>query len=259
MDSVNELGRCLAFLRELDRRCAERRIGFDGGSALFCDSLPAVRSLNVLVVDAGANVTARELAAQADELQGGAGLRHRRVQVDDDGLGARLAPAFGSLGWKVEPLLVMPHVRTGRPADTAEVREVIREELEPVWAEGIRGEPSLRDPDTVRQLVAQRAVIGAAGAGRHFARSVDGRPVSYCDLYSDGRTGQIEGVLTLEAHRGRGLASSVVTRALHESKAAAHDLTFLLAEENDWPKELYRKLGFEAIGRVWQFLRPPSA
>jgi hypothetical protein len=31
-------------------------------------------------------------------------------------------------------------------------------------------------------------------------------------------------------------------------------LTFLLATADDGPKELYRKLGFEATGSVWDFL-----
>jgi hypothetical protein len=32
----------------------------------------------------------------------------------------------------------------------------------------------------------------------------------------------------------------------------------LLAEADDWPKELYRKLGFEAAGSVWAFLLKPA-
>jgi hypothetical protein len=43
------------------------------------------------------------------------------------------------------------------------------------------------------------------------------------------------------------------------SPARASDRSnFLLAEAEDWPKELYRKLGFEEIGRVWDFTREPS-
>jgi hypothetical protein len=38
------------------------------------------------------------------------------------------------------------------------------------------------------------------------------------------------------------------------SREDEHDLTFLLAEEDDWPKELYRRLGFEPVGRIWDFL-----
>ena len=63
--------------------------------------------------------------------------------------------------------------------------------------------------------------------------------------------------MTLEEFRNRGLAKAIVTHALAESRAAGNDFTFLLAEPRDWPKELYRKLGFDDVGLVYDFLRPP--
>jgi hypothetical protein len=39
-------------------------------------------------------------------------------------------------------------------------------------------------------------------------------------------------------------------------------MTFLWADEDDWPKALYVKLGFEVVGRRWRFRRlaaPPHA
>jgi hypothetical protein len=50
-----------------------------------------------------------------------------------------------------------------------------------------------------------------------------------------------------------------VTRALDASREADHDLTFLIADRDDWPKELYAKLGFAEIGRIWEFLLPRVA
>ncbi len=251
------LERCLAFLDRIDRRCAERTESWRYGTALFHDSLPRVWSLNLLLAEEGAGAEAGELTAAADRAQGAAGLDHRRIAIADDQLGARLAPAFRVLGWKAEALLVMPHVEAGKERAPARATEVAREQLEPAWAEGIRGSPYGRDEETVRQLVDQRRVIGEAGGARYFACLVDGRLVSYCDLYSDGKTAQIEGVMTHEKFRGKGLAGAVVTKALLESRAAGHDLTFLLALDEDWPKELYRKLGFAAAGRIWDFTKEP--
>ena len=37
---------------------------------------------------------------------------------------------------------------------------------------------------------------------------------------------------------------------------AGSDLTFLLADRDDWPKELYRRLGFDEIGFVYDFVVP---
>ena len=251
------LARCLEFVRALEVRCAEQLEPWQFGTAHFHLSLPRVWSLNFLAADDAGSAGARELAREADSVQGAARLEHRRIAVRDDSVGRRLAGGFAQLGWKVEPLLVMPYAAAGRVPDTSAVEEVRREELDPVWMAGKRASRHGRDEETVRQIVGQRRVIGEAGRARYFARFANGDVASYCELYSDGATGQIEGVLTLDAWRGRGFASAVVARALAESQAMGHDLTFLLALADDWPKELYRKLGFREAGRTWDFVREP--
>jgi ribosomal protein S18 acetylase RimI-like enzyme len=251
------LERCLAFVRAVDARTAERTERTRFGTALFVDALPRVWSLNFVAVDRGVKASAQELAADADAVQGAAGLEHRRVVVEEDELGASLAQGFRALGWRAQSLLVMPHTRSDRRVRTSPVREIARAELDPVWAIGIREEPWGRDEETVRQLVLQRQVIQRATNARYFAAVADGVIASYCELYSDGETAQIEGVLTLPQFRRRGLAASVVTRALTEAEQA-HGLVFLLAEAGEWPKELYRKLGFEAVGRTWDFVSSPA-
>ena len=255
---MNEpLARCLGFVRALEERCAERLEPWRFGTAHFHLSLPRVWSLNFLAAANAGSAEAAELARQADSVQGAAGLVHRRIAVRDDRVGARLAQGFAQLGWTVEPLLVMPYGGGGRVPETSAVEEVRRDELEPAWAAGTRERPHGRDEETVRQIVGQRKVVGEAGRARYFACFVSGEVASYCELYTDGFTGQIEGVLTLDAWRGRGFASAVVARALAESQAMGHDLTFLLALADDWPKELYRKLGFRETGRTWDFVREP--
>jgi predicted GNAT family acetyltransferase len=64
---------------------------------------------------------------------------------------------------------------------------------------------------------------------------------------------QIEDVNTLEPFRGRGLARQVVSFAAREALAGGADLVWLIADDNDWPKELYAKLGFRPVGTFWQF------
>jgi ribosomal protein S18 acetylase RimI-like enzyme len=254
---ADEVRRCIQFLRRLEERCAERVEPWQYGTAFFQPSLPRVWSLNFLRVEQD-GVAAEALAEEADRVQGGARLEHRRVAAHEDAAGARLAEGFGALGWKVDPLLVMPYATNGRRPDTSEIVEIGRDDVAPAWVEGLRGSPGSDDAETVRQLLAQRSVIAAAGRARYFARLVGGAVAAYCELYSDGVMGQIEGVQTLTPFRGRGFASAVVAKALAESQAAGHKSTFLLALENDWPKELYRKLGFRAVGRIWDFLREPS-
>jgi hypothetical protein len=51
-----------------------------------------------------------------------------------------------------------------------------------------------------------------------------------------------------------------VLAATDAAVAGGADLVFIVAADDDWPKDLYAKLGYEAVGRFWQFtLPPPSA
>jgi GNAT superfamily N-acetyltransferase len=252
---MNELARAVEFQRTFDEGLVEEVVRAKHGSGLLTPSLPRVFYLNQFAVDLGADATAAELIAEAEPIFSAAGLSHRKISVDDE-LGAALTPEFRELGWTVEELLVMPHLRR-YDLKASPVEEVDPYELEPIWAEGMRSSPEIQDEDEVAQLVAAQHRRRRAVHVRYFAARVDGQIASYCELFSDGRTGQIESVMTVEPFRGRGLAQAVVSRALAESQTAGHDLTFLLTDADDWPKELYRKLGFEAVGSIWDFLLQP--
>ena len=252
------MNRAVEFIRRFDERLVEKVVPTRHGQALLTPSLPRVYYANQFSVELGADATAASLAEEIEPIFAGAGLAHRRISVDDES-GAAFAPKFRRLGWKAEELLVMPHSGAAPEVGTSAAEEVGWEELEPVWEEGMRSSPEIQDEDEVRQLVAAQHRRRVAVDVRYFATRADGRIASYCELFSDGRTGQIESVMTLERFRGRGLAKAIVTRALAESRAAGHDFTFLCAEAEDWPKELYRKLGFETAGSIWDFLLPPRS
>ena len=250
---MTEVDRCLAFLRDHAFRVAHTGPTGRFGTALLYEELPRVWSLNYVLVERDLDTaTAEALAAEADELLGGAGLRHRKVEVLDEAAGERLAGEFQALGWHIERDLVQPHRRPAdREVDVSFVEEVDTETLAPVWAEAMRKDFG-SDDDVIRQLTEHKQVLADDGA-RFFAARVDGVLASYCDLYSDGQTAQIEAVQTLERFRNKGLARAVVSGALAASEAEGHDLTFLLADQADWPKQLYEKLGFDVVGSVYEF------
>jgi GNAT superfamily N-acetyltransferase len=131
---------------------------------------------------------------------------------------------------------------------------VDREALRPI-REAILGEwLGDLDGEVLRQIGESDRRFAEAGNARHFAVVVGGEPVSSTDLFSDGRTAQIEDVGTLPDHRGAGYASAVVMKALEEARAMGHDFIFLIADARDWPKEMYRRLGFDGIGEKYAFL-----
>jgi GNAT superfamily N-acetyltransferase len=290
---MSDLDRAVEFSRAFDRRRAERIERTPHGEALMTPSTPLVYHRNHLSVDLAADVSADELIAEADSVFGPAGYRFRKITVDDD-LGARVAPRLQELGWRVEELLVMPYRGPLLDVDTSIVDEVTGADLEPMWIAGLRESPEISTEEEVRQLVtAQHGRRKGADVG-YFVARVDGDIASYCELFlapvSDPGTavtrkgsdlkyesghvtrdlrigrrraqpsarpivGQIESVMTLEPFRNRGLAKAVVTRALEESLSANSEVTFIVADARDWPKELYAKLGFETAGRMWDFLK----
>jgi GNAT superfamily N-acetyltransferase len=254
-----EVERVFAFVHALEDRACTRRVELPWGAALFHDELPRVWSFNFVRVTADiSGVDADEILEASEDLHADAGLAHRQVIFDDGDGARRFEPAFGAAAYGVERDVVMVHRRAAdRTIETSRVREVDFEGLAAFTAETHRRSPHGEDEETIRQLVERGRVLERATALRRFAVPVDGRVVSACELYSDGRTAQIEDVNTLEEERGRGHARAVVTRALEEARATGCDLVFLIADAGDWPRELYAKLGFVPLTHTADFVRPP--
>ena len=255
--SPARLRRAVEFVHGIQDRGAQRHVPFKWGTALLNDDFPRVHDLNFLRVEnVPQDVTPEALAEEADRLL--EGLKHRRLELEDQVLGDRLTPRFKELGWEVVNLLFMEAKREpDRHLPPGVAREVDLEDHLHVRERSLRQDPEIaKDEETIRQLRDCFRVYSEAGNMRQFAAFVDGEPVSSCELYSDGDTGQIEGVLTLEEHRNRGLGVAIVLLALQEAKKTGHDMVFLIAEDDDWPKELYTKLGFDPIGRTHEFKIP---
>ena len=210
--------------------------------------------LNSLHVDA--EVDADQLVAALDDLYGE--YAHRRAYVERFDTGERVAPAMRRRRWLVERNLFMALRRPpDRAAEPGVAREVDHETLARTEAASVREEPYGRDEEVVRQLLGMRAGLAAAvPAARFFVGAADGVDAAVTTLYSDGATAQIEDVATLRDYRRRGLARATVSLAIDAALEMGHDFVFIVADDDDWPKNLYGRLGFDAIGRTWAFVRP---
>jgi predicted GNAT family acetyltransferase len=252
---TGELERASAFEEKLRDAAVERVVPSRFGAALFNDTLPVVWSVNCLRVDA-TDAGAQELAGEADRVQ--ADLRHRRLVILDEILGREIEEPLRDLGWKTDALLFMvPRREPEQPAADVRIEEVAHEELAPLRKRILEEWLSDMDDETARQVGDMDRLIAEAGNARHFAVRADGTVVSSTSLFSDGETAQIEDVATLPEHRGQGYARALVLHALAEARAGRHDFVFLMADARDWPKELYRRLGFEPIGEKYSFLLHP--
>jgi ribosomal protein S18 acetylase RimI-like enzyme len=211
--------------------------------------------LNELRVDT--DVQAGDLAAALDDLYGH--VTHRRAAIEVEDVAQRLAPSFAAAGWQVQRnvLMVLRRERD-RPPPAGLAREVGEDELRAVEAQTIV-EHGDRDPDLVAELLDGRAAFAHAGRGRYFVGAIDGVDACHATLYSDGVIAQVEDVGTLERFRGRGLARAVCCAAIDAALAADHEVVFIAADDEDWPKELYERLGFDTVGREASFTWPGPA
>ena len=250
-----ELARATAFEEAMRDAAIERTLPFRYGTALFNDALPVVWSLNCVRVEA-TEADVDELAGEVHRVQ--AGLPHRRMVVMDEVLGRELEEPLRELGWKTEAFLFMvPRKAPEQPPRDVEIQEVSQRDLASLRRRILEEWLSETDEETVRQVAEMDRLYGEIGNARHFAVYAKGEIVSSTSLFSDGRTAQIEDVATLPEHRGQGYARALVLYALAEARRRGHDFVFLVADARDWPKELYRRLGFEPIGEKYDYLLHP--
>jgi predicted GNAT family acetyltransferase len=129
--------------------------------------------------------------------------------------------------------------------DETTIREVVRMAWEV-------GSPEM-SADTVTQLVARRDAYVARVTP--FAAYTDNVAVAHADLRSWDGIAEIDSVVTLPDYRNRGFARALVLRAVATARAQGADLVFLLADADDWPRELYSRVGFETVGTVYELHR----
>jgi ribosomal protein S18 acetylase RimI-like enzyme len=247
-----ELARIVAMQRWVQEATATRVEPWRFGSAIFTDDFPGRYDSNFLRVEhpVGA-ATPEALAAEADRIQ--AGLGHREVTVENADAGARLAAGFRDLGYTVERLMFMV-LRTDPSDPPGTVREVSPETLRTTLIATNLAIAGMSQADA--EMLADFRPVSAARAGtRYFAVELDGVLASYCELYLHEGVAQVEDVNTLEAFRNRGAGRSVVLGAIAAARAAGADLVWILADADDWPQQLYAKLGFEQVGGAWQFTK----
>ena len=240
----------------MHQAAASRVERLERGIALFDDDRPLLWDLNLLWIDASADASARDLVADAERVQGAAQLGHRRVVVGQEADWRPLVGAFADAGYELEVHVFLAHRRPAdRLVDTARVEETGVAELAPAMERYFASEPWGRDPETRRQLLEHNVTYAGTVRERCFVVRGAGGIVAYCKLWSAGGTAQIEDVVVLAEARGRGLGRAVVTGALNTALALEPELTFIVADDGDWPKLLYAKLGFEPIGRMGLFTR----
>jgi GNAT superfamily N-acetyltransferase len=250
---ADELERIHRFEREIELAGTET-VDSPLGIGVLTPELPRRHDSNYLLLERAAG--AHEAIGEADRILGGAGRTHRVILTFDDELGRRLVPQFEALGWLINRHLIMAQRR--RPekrADLTIVREVDQLALRPGRTRAIVAQ-TWGTPELAEELLDAKVMLADRADTRFFGVEAGGEIVAWTDLYLAQGIGQVEDVATTPEHRNKGYATAVVLRAVEEARRSGADVVFLVADDEDWPKELYGRLGFDPIGWIYRFIRP---
>jgi GNAT superfamily N-acetyltransferase len=248
--SREELTRALEMLRAVARQRSTEVLPVPGGEAMVNTQFPQAHDHNKVMVTT--RCSAGALATACDDIYGSRGMSHRLIEVHDVTLGEQLADELRSSGYTGGHELLMAFA--GKVVSSSSALSIVEldvaERAAVASADWRRDQPGWPE-STVDQLGRRIATITDAARTAFLAvRDGDGSVAAHADLYLRDGVAQVEEVLTRSEARGRGLASALVLDAVQRARNWGAELVFLIADAEDWPQELYRKLGFVDLGRT---------
>jgi GNAT superfamily N-acetyltransferase len=242
--------RVLGHLRETVRALADEVVPVEGGWVARTRSHPGSFSYNQVHISGPA--TAGEAIALANEHQ--ADLPFLHLTVEDEPSGQALEAELAAAGWKVdrEVFMALLEPSSFEVTGSGAIVELGEDEMLALvrrWlTEDDPNVPGAR-LDDVADLCRRE---GRLWHERTFGvRDRHGASAALTKLRADRATAWLEDVYTVPEERRQGHARLLVGHASELARAAGNDLTFILADDNDWPKHLYAEAGFRPVGRGW--------
>jgi GNAT superfamily N-acetyltransferase len=250
--ATEALQTALAFLRRTAQLAGDDMRTLDVGYVVRTPSLPQVWGLNHLRLSGSA--TYAQAVALSEEHLGD--LPYRQLVVEHEDSARRLQEPLGADGWTFDRDVLMVLARPAdRQSDTDGVVEVDEDAASELMRRWVADDPKMT-AESLDQVIAATAREARARTSTNLGiRDEDGEPVAMTKLYTDGVTAQVEDVYTVPAWRNRGCARRLITRAVALAHEARHELVFIEADDNGWPKRLYSRLGFDPVGRIGVFHR----
>jgi len=186
-----------------------------------------------------------------------ADLSYRHLVVDDETTGAQLERDLGAAGWRADREVLMVLVAPpDREVDTGGVIVLQENEMLGLMRRWIIEDHPGITSEGIDQLVEFTRREGRLRKERRFGvRDKGGSPAAVTKLRSDGKTAWVEDVYTVPEARRRGYARALVTHVTNLARSRAHEVIYIVADDNDWPKHLYANVGFRPIGRRRTFHR----
>ena len=242
----------LSFLRRTAVLAADEARPVDGGWLIRAPSLGGVWGLNQLRLLG--SISYAQAVELAERHLGD--LPYRQLVVEHEDSARRLEEPLAADGWTFDRDVLMVLARSAdREAGTDGVVEIDGHAASELMRRWVSDDPKM-NAATLDQVIDATAREARARAATSLGiRDEAGELVAMTKLYTDGITAQVEDVYTVDAWRNRGCARRLITRAIALAQEAGHELVFIEADDNGWPKQLYSRLGFDPIGRIGVFHR----
>ncbi|MGA7172325.1 MAG: GNAT family N-acetyltransferase [Candidatus Dormiibacterota bacterium] len=241
-----ELEKIRHFTHQVMRGSASQVLPVEGGFAVLNGSFPDSYEHNCLVITKSLDPTV--LMQEADRVLGGAGIRHRAIELELERPEESWLAEFRYCEYEVHLTVVMVFREPTDRHSRCLVEQVSYEELKPSVAAGWRRELPNLSEHSLRQLVERRSVTSRACDVTHYAVRGPDRIAAHCDLYRIPPVAQVENVETDPGSRNQGYATALVLAAVKAARRSGCSVVFLIADAGDWPRLLYQRLGFESVG-----------
>lgn len=180
---------------------------------------------------------------------------HLRFILVEPGLSTELLPRFLAAGYRHSRFLFMVHRHeaTRLPVPEIKIHEVKdavgHSRLDQIEAELLR-ETTWNSPIIRNILRTRRRELVKCLNLRWFWAEMRSTAAGSIGLLTHGGLASIQGVSTRPTFRGRSVATTMVLRMLQLAQEQGSHTVCLMTEENDWPHQLYAKLGFDVIGHI---------
>jgi GNAT superfamily N-acetyltransferase len=190
------------------------------------------------------------------------GARHLQLCLDGADVPESLSPLLHKRGFLRERLLAM--ALEGAPiGEQRPGFHLIEAASEGVFArfaaimDRLNREESWYAAPVSREIISSMRLREKTGLVTLFVGEYEGRSVGTLGVGLHDRVASIFSVGTLPEERRRGIGRSLVIAAVQWAQRHGAELVYLLARVDDWPRELYRNIGFNPVFDFDVWLRLP--
>ncbi|HSK91268.1 MAG TPA: GNAT family N-acetyltransferase [Euzebyales bacterium] len=252
MDALHH--RTIDFERRVRAALATTACPLPFGRVVISDDFTAIYDQNLIEIDSAA--PPHEVRDTIERVASDLAWQHRNVEITSPAIADQVRATLLAAGYREQCNITMAldarHCPTPAPVTAPAAVVDVGAQL-PLARALLAEQPSITG-DVVLDQFEQRERRLADVAGARAVVAPPDAPVSRCLVLTDGAIADIDAVGTLSAHRAQGWSTAVMWRAMELARADGLD-TVLVADDDDWPRSWYERLGFREIGRSAQFQR----